>query len=113
MTRIIEFSVPANAFPLGDIFLAFPDVEVELERMIPTSHAIVPYFWVWVSDVEEIPAQFKGHPAVKTISLIDTVPSGGLFRGDWQFEIKSILRGIIEMEVTLLSGTGTQTEWAL
>ncbi|WP_227380688.1 helix-turn-helix domain-containing protein [Haladaptatus halobius] len=111
MPTIVEFTVPADAFPLGQIFQKFPDVEVELERIIPTKRAIVPYFWVWGSDVEAIPDRFEGHPAVEMIELVDTVPSGGLFRGEWDLTVNSIFTGIADMDVILLSALGTEREW--
>jgi hypothetical protein len=107
---IAEFTVPAEAFPLGHIFQKFPDVEVQLERVIPTNTAMIPYFWVWESDVEAIPDQFEGHPAVDTIALVDTVSGGGLFRGEWRLEVNSILKGIANIDVTLLSAIGTELE---
>ena len=82
---------------------------VELERVIPTTETYAPYFWVWGSDVETIPTLFRGHPAISTISMIDTVSSGGLFAGEWDLAVDSLLTGIVNTGVTLLSATGSQT----
>lgn len=46
MATIAEYTIPAESFPLGSVFKEFPDVEVELERVVPTNKAIIPYFWV-------------------------------------------------------------------
>ncbi|MFB9806924.1 hypothetical protein ACFFQF_17540 [Haladaptatus pallidirubidus] len=73
MPTIIEFTVPADEFPLGQIFQDFPDVEIELERMIPTNHALIPYFWVWGPKITNIAAHFKDNPAVQSVDFVDEV----------------------------------------
>lgn len=45
MATIATFTIPTEPFPLGNVFTAHPGVTVELERVIPTNKAIIPYFW--------------------------------------------------------------------
>lgn len=91
--------MPTDAFQLGEILEDFPTVEVEFERVIPTDRAIIPYFWIWGDDVETIPAHFDGNPTITAIEPVDTVPGGGLFRGDWQLNDESILKGVDTLSV--------------
>lgn len=51
MATIAAFTIPTESFPLGDVFEDHPDVTVELERVIPTNKAIIPY--LWVRNIEE------------------------------------------------------------
>ena len=46
VTIITDVRVPADQFPLGRILQAYPDVEIELERIVPTRDEIIPLFWV-------------------------------------------------------------------
>jgi len=46
MVTVAEFTVPSEAVPSGAIFESFPTLTVELERVVPTDDAIVPYAWV-------------------------------------------------------------------
>jgi predicted DNA binding protein len=111
MSTIIEFTVPADEFPLGNIFVDFPDVEIELERVIPTNHAVIPYFWVWGADIAEIAAHFRSNSAVLSVELVDEVKGGGLFRAEWDMDSESLLKGIGETDLIVLSATGTETKW--
>ncbi|GAA0254220.1 helix-turn-helix domain-containing protein [Haladaptatus pallidirubidus] len=111
MPTIIEFTVPADEFPLGQIFQDFPDVEIELERMIPTNHALIPYFWVWGPKITNIAAHFKDNPAVQSVDFVDEVEGGGLFRTKWNTDVEGILKGIAEIDIVLLSATGSETKW--
>jgi predicted DNA binding protein len=111
MPTIIEFTVPADKFPLGNIFQNFPDVEIELERVIPTNHAIIPYFWVWGAGIPNIAGSFKRNSVVNSVELVDEVKGGGLFRAEWDTTMESILRGIATSDLILLSATGTEKLW--
>lgn len=44
MVVIADFGVPAEQFALGRLFKAFPDIEVELERIVPGVNVMIPYF---------------------------------------------------------------------
>lgn len=37
--------IPADVFPLGRVLDEYPDVEIELERLVPLSEGIIPLFW--------------------------------------------------------------------
>jgi predicted DNA binding protein len=114
MATLAEFTVPSESFPLGSIFQNHPGVTVELDRVIPTSRAIIPYFWVrGISDTEEadIEAAFRDHPDVTNIRLVDEIGGGYLIRVEWRTEYQGILKAIVETDVVLVSGTGTHESW--
>lgn len=114
MATLAEFTIPAESFPLGSIFQDHPGVTVVLERVIPTSQAIIPYFWVrGITDTEEatIEAAFRDYPDVASIRLIDEVEGDYLMRVEWRAEYQGILEAIVETDVVLISGTGTHEAW--
>ena len=114
MATIAEFTIPARSFPLGRIFEDFPAVEVELERVIPTSGAIIPYFWVrglTGGEVEDLETALADEPNVKEIRRIDEVKGNYLNRIEWAPEHDGILRAITETDVVILSGVGSAKEW--
>ncbi|WP_435159528.1 helix-turn-helix domain-containing protein [Haladaptatus sp. DFWS20] len=111
MTTIINLTVPPDEFPLGSIFESFSGVDIELERVIPTNHALVPYFWVWGVDTDAIADAFEGEPAIRAIELVDTVKDGGLFRSEWNTDVEGVLKGITQTRLVLLSATGSEERW--
>ncbi|WP_435181472.1 helix-turn-helix domain-containing protein [Halorussus sp. AFM4] len=111
MATIAEFAVPADEFPLGHLFETLPDVIIEIERVVPTNHAILPYFWVRNVPVEQVQETLEAQGALTSITLVDDLGMQGLFRADWNPDVERVLTGIVETELTLLSATGTQEEW--
>lgn len=114
MATIAVFTIPTEPFPLGNIFENYPDVTVELERVIPTNNAIIPYFWVRNIDEaeeKEIETALRNHPDVRNLHSVDEVSGEYLMRVEWDPNYEGILKGIAETPVILLSGVGTAEEW--
>lgn len=111
MATVAEFTLPADAFPLGTVFAELPDVTVQLERVIPDANDVVPYFWVRGTESDAIVEQFSAHPGVREIREIDRVDGEHLLRCEWVAEHDSVLDALVAPEVVLLSAVGTATEW--
>ena len=111
MATIAEFTIPADDFPLGRIFEELPDATVELERVVPTNKAILPYFWVRDNDADHVWDVLANHDAFQSLTLVDDLETEGLFRADWNPDVEGVLTGILQCKLTLLSAVGTQTEW--
>lgn len=101
MSVIAELSVPADDFPLGRAFEATPDMQVELERIVPTGHAILPFFWVWGDDVDAFVAAVGAEDGIDDVEVLDRVEDGALVRAAWTVR-GGLVEGIIESEATLL-----------
>ena len=111
MATVMEFTSPADEFPLGTIFENLPEVTVELERLIPHETLIIPYFWVRGADAEDIEAAFEAHAGVVDIELIDNVDSEYLMRVEWTQQYFGILSALAEANIAILSGVGTKNGW--
>lgn len=111
MATVMEFTSPANEFPLGTIFENLPGVTVELERLIPHDTLIIPYFWVRGVEAEDIEAAFEAHAGVVDVDLVDSVDSEFLMRAEWEGEYFGILSALAEANVAVLSGVGTKDGW--
>ncbi|WP_170977341.1 helix-turn-helix domain-containing protein [Halorussus salinisoli] len=111
MSTIATFTVSADAFPLGYIFESFPEIAIEIEQVVPTNNAILPYFWVREEPVEHVQKALKAQGALKSYTLVDDLGDQGLFRAEWNPDVEGILTGIIDAKLTVLSATGTEDEW--
>lgn len=107
MATVAEFTVGGADFPLGRIFDELPEVTVELDRLVPTNKAILPYFWVWGADMDSVVDVLTGQPEIRAATLVDEVEGGGLFRAEWDEETEGILTAIANSEVVLTRGDGT------
>ncbi len=111
MATVMEFTSPADEFPLGSVFETLPDVTVQLERLIPHDTLIIPYFWVRGAQAEDIEAAFDSHAGVTDIRLIDSVDNEYLMRVEWNREYVGVLSALSEASLAVLSGTGTEENW--
>lgn len=111
MATIAEFSIPADGFPLGHLFESFPNVTIEVERVVPTNHAILPYFWVRGAPIDSVEKTFEAEGALESYTLVDEVDDQGLFRAEWDSDVEGVLTGILEAKLSLLSATGTEDDW--
>jgi predicted DNA binding protein len=106
-----SFTATEDDFPLAAVFANFPDVQIELDRVVPTNDAIVPYFWVDGAGVAEIDMGDIEHPGINDIRVIDTAEDNAFIRIDWDFGYESVLTAITETDATLISAIGKQEKW--
>ncbi|WP_128477978.1 helix-turn-helix domain-containing protein [Halorussus pelagicus] len=111
MATIAEFTIPARDFALGRLFEHLPDAAIELERVVPTKDHILPYFWVRDDDIEQVRETLAANPAFLSVTLVDDLGDEGLFRIQWNPEDETVLSGVLESELTLLSAFGSQGNW--
>ncbi|WP_440991700.1 helix-turn-helix domain-containing protein [Haloarchaeobius baliensis] len=114
MATIAEFVIPATEFPLGRIAEELPDVTVELERIIPTRDAIVPYLWVRGCDgplESDTLARLTAQTDLKDVEVVDRVEGAYLLRAEWRSRYEGVLRAITDTDVVLLSGVGNAEQW--
>ncbi|WP_175609780.1 hypothetical protein [Haladaptatus litoreus] len=50
MSIIAEFTIDSNEFMFGASMAKTPNTTIELERIVPTSDAVIPFFWVESND---------------------------------------------------------------
>jgi predicted DNA binding protein len=111
MATEATFIVPADQFPLGTIFKHLPDVTVELERIIPVQDIVIPYFWVYGTQIDHVERVFPDHPGVESIQLVDSVEKQYLLRVEWTLGYDSILTTLTETGVPLIDAVGTDDQW--
>jgi len=111
MATIAAFTVPADAFPLGRLFENFPAATIELDRIVPTGDAVVPYVWVRNATVADVDAAIGSDPDLAGMELVDATGDTSLYRIEWGADARGIISCITESEASLLRASGTATEW--
>jgi len=111
MATVVQFTSPADEFPLGTVFENIPEATVELERLIPHETLIVPYFWVRGVGTSDIETAFETHPGVLDIDLVDDVEGEYLMRAEWDDDYYGVLNALAHANVAVLSGEGTKDGW--
>lgn len=111
MTRIAVVSVPATSFPVGDVLREYPDLTIELERIVPIDEGPLPFFWARGIDAAHLESVLDDHPAFESVGLSETFDTEALYRVVWADQPPALIQGFLQHDLTLLSGVGTQDGW--
>lgn len=102
MSVLAEFTIPATEFVFGDVFTEAPNTSIELERIVPATDSLMPYFWVESTDQETVERVIREHPAVRNVTRLDSVDDYALYRAEWNEDIHDLIYGIGQTEGVIL-----------
>ena len=111
MTVIADITVPAEDFELGRVLGDFPDVEVELERLVPLQEGIIPLFWISGTDVAEIEAALRENRHTRSVTQLTTADDDTLFEVRWTDQINGVVAALIDTRAKILEATGEAETW--
>lgn len=110
-TTITDIRVPAEQFPLGRVLEEYPDIEIELERIVPTRKEIMPLFWIKTGSERAVEETLKTDPLVKEIIQLTRTPDRILYSVHWSPDINSLVQVMVEHEVNVLTAEGSADFW--
>lgn len=110
MTLVAEFTIPSEAVPGGKILEEAPAATIELERVIPTGEAVLPFFWVFDIDADTFRLHIENDPEIARVGVLAEVEYGALFRAKWTPEAE-VIEGIKALNATILTAVGTADGW--
>lgn len=105
------FTVDRADFPLSTVFDELVDVTIELDRVVPSSEWVIPYFWIYSDDSSKLRTDLSDDIGIDQVKFIDTVAECMYIRINWNMDHESVLTAITNTNVTLLSGKGYDGEW--
>lgn len=106
-----SFTIDQSEFPLSGIFEELPDATVELDRVVPTADAVIPYFWIHAEGIDGLGTELADDAGVRDVAIIDEVEDQIFLRIDWDLSHESILTAMVNTPVTLISGIGDESQW--
>lgn len=111
MSVTTEISVPAEDFALGRSLDGVESTQFELERMVPTTDAVVPFFWAHDTDPDALKASLETDKDVISVRMLDELDDRALFRVEWVPDIDGLVQSIIDQEAAILEALGTTDRW--
>ena len=111
MAIILEFSLPADAFALGDVLEAVPSIEIELDRVVPTEHQTLPFLWVEGQDLEAFERQLETAPSVEEFQLVEVMSERRLYEIEWNGRVELVIDGIVDADGTVLAARAADGRW--
>ncbi|MFC4440448.1 MULTISPECIES: helix-turn-helix domain-containing protein [Natrialbaceae] len=111
MIVITDISIPAHAFPLGRVLEEYPNVEIELERIVPLREAIIPLFWVDAESADHIEETLEDDPLTMSVAQLTQTDSRILYEIQWSTDIDGLVQSLIETNARILEAEGTADVW--
>lgn len=106
-----SFIVEDSEFPLSAVFEHLSSVTIELDRVVPTTSAAIPYFWIYTDDTTKLNTDLADDIGIREVTIIDQIEEAMFVRVNWNLDHESVLTAILNTDVTLLSGKGHGGQW--
>lgn len=106
-----SFTVPHSDFPLTAVFEDLDGATIELDRVVPTTAAAVPYLWIHGGSVSDLTTDLSEDAGIDEVTVVDELENHFLVRVHWNLDRESILTAIVETDVVLVSGVGSEDRW--
>ncbi|WP_135302411.1 helix-turn-helix domain-containing protein [Haloarcula amylovorans] len=108
MSVILEFTLDADEFTLGQALSGPPTMEIELERIVPTGKAVLPLIWVTgpTEDLDTFETAVRNHPNVEAFRELDTVGDSRLYRFRWMNDPENLIEELADLDATILEAIG-------
>ena len=113
MSVIVELTILGEAFLLGSALDLPPDTHVELERVVPVSRDVLPFFWLTADDgdpIESLECTVNETEHVDGIVELDRLHDRVLYKVEWNADVESLIHGFDETNATILEAHG-RDEW--
>lgn len=111
MSVIVEFSIPAEDFVLGRALQRTSGLSVELEKMIPTGDAAIPYFWVLGEGRAEFDAVLEEEAELSEFEIVDELDDRWLYRAEWDHSIDTFVQTMVAHDAVLQEAGGDAESW--
>lgn len=109
MAVIAQLGVDADAFDLGRVTGLVDGVTVELERVVPTGGAVMPYFWAQAPDFERFENTVRESDLVESLAVVSRVDDRVLYEVTWTEGVTNLTRTLAASGATVLRGYGSDT----
>lgn len=106
MSVILKFTIEDEAFQLGRALSPPPDMQIELERIIPTGGMVMPFLWVTGGETDAFEEKVRTHSAVRGFRALDHIDNSVLYRIEWENQPSELLTAIADSDAVLLEARG-------
>lgn len=110
MSVILDFTVDNDQFRLGQVLSGPPSMNIELERIVPTGDAVMPFLWVEGDDYDAFDEKVLASTHVDELVELDNLEDSTLYRIRWNGTHNDIIQGISETGATIL-GAHNDSGW--
>lgn len=113
MSVVLEFTLDARSFTLGQVLCEGPSVAIELERIVPTGDKLMPFFWADgdPADLDAFEQAVRTRDEVSHLLCLDELADARLYEVEWTPSPESLIVGLVAADGTIFEGRGTPDRW--
>jgi predicted DNA binding protein len=111
MGVIVELSIPADAFQLGQILTTEGETTITLNTMVPLGGKTVPFFRVHGSARDSFEASVRENSAVLDVHVVTEHDNEVLYALDWESRDEAFLSMVKRLDGHVLEATGSSDQW--
>lgn len=111
MSVVAEFTIQSDEFLLGRLVAEFPNISVEIERVVPTARRVMPYIWVYGDDDAGFEEAMRETPSVRAVTRLDEIDDSVLYKVEWEDPGEELIAGLAETRATILQARGDDEWW--
>lgn len=109
MSVILEFTIDADGFQLGQVLAPPPAMVLEVERIVPTGSMVIPFVWAIGDAYNSFEEGVRSHPAIKSLTSLDRFGNKGLYRLKWRDSPTDLVAAFERSEAVILEARGCDT----
>lgn len=112
MSVIAEFTIPADAFALGEMFDRIPAVTVEVERLATHSREwVMPFLWFTNAEIDPITTALAADQSIDGYEFIDSEDDIGYFNVHWDEAVQERVDEIVDQHGIVQEATAVAGHW--
>ncbi|WP_435181703.1 bacterio-opsin activator domain-containing protein [Halorussus sp. AFM4] len=111
MSVLVEFSIDSGDFLLGNVLRGPEEMRFELERIVPTGDAVMPFVWATGGDFAAFEGNVTASEHVRELRALDKVGDRALYRIVWDEPHAGLIEVLGETEATILEARGDGARW--
>jgi predicted DNA binding protein len=109
MSVILDFTIDADGFQLGQVLAPPPEMVLEVERIVPTGSMLLPFVWAIGGDHDTFEEAVRSHPAIKSLTALDRFGDKGLYQLEWQGSPTDLVAAFERSDAIILEARGSDT----
>ncbi len=112
-TVIVDVEVPADQFVLGDVISHDAEIQIELERIVPLDHAVLPFLWVSDGSHDAIEELLRSSEYVTSVTRLVTLENRALYQLEWTQDVNGVIGQLEAAAGVIMEGHGRPGSWSL
>ncbi|SFR52568.1 helix-turn-helix domain-containing protein [Halogeometricum limi] len=111
MAVVAHFLIDAESFDLGRVTQVASGVHIELERVVPTTGSVMPFFWASGTDFETFERSVREDKLVEELNALTRIGDKVLYHVIWGETASSLTEIIAASDATILEASGNH-QWS-